>query len=202
MILKDARRDYTVMCLTFVDVMSLTRDDLDIVLNKGGFDEQKRIIRKAACWLRLRVAFRGLAAEIRAFKLISGKIPKFRTDEDRVKFLMTLKTFQVPGKKPWFLTPEVEEESTVDPDVQQQIEAVLRQWMFTQGNVVRESVRDGVTKTEKALRMNIEMLVEAKLSETRQNIVAATKARISFVGVLSTAIVVIVTAITALTTRG
>ena len=64
------------------------------MLRKGGFDEQKRIIRKAACWLRLRFAFNALATEIRAFKVLSGKLPVFRTDAERVKFVSNLRSFK------------------------------------------------------------------------------------------------------------
>jgi hypothetical protein len=84
-------RDYRALCLTFVDVMTLKRDDLFEILTRGGqFTRHLRTVHKAAGWLKLKMLFRSISALANELTRRSGSLPQFVCLHDKILFFKGL----------------------------------------------------------------------------------------------------------------
>lgn len=90
-ILHNSRRNYFVRVLTYLDVYSLSKTDLEDILDNGDFPQTRRIIRQSAIRLALTREFCRIADQVRMARMLGRRLstvdipkPKMLTDKSKV----------------------------------------------------------------------------------------------------------------------
>mmetsp|Transcript_47020 Transcript_47020/g.112706 ORF Transcript_47020/g.112706 Transcript_47020/m.112706 type:complete len:721 (+) Transcript_47020:374-2536(+) len=90
-ILHNSRRNYFVRVLTYLDVYSLSKTDLEDILENGDFPQTRRIIRQSAIRLALTREFCRIADQVRMARLLGRRLstvdipkPKMLADKSKL----------------------------------------------------------------------------------------------------------------------
>lgn len=193
-------------CLTFVDVMVLSSEDLREILTNPLFSEQSHIIRTASIWMRLRVAFIQMARDISVFKMLTGHTPIFKTKDDGIRFLLSLNNPDLKKtNRPvsnYENTKDIEKVENIkkeleknSPHILKDIDDTLEAWTKKQNCVVKKAARETYNTSTKILQDKLEKMIKSKLRDMSVHVVNEAKNRITFIAALSSFFIILVASV-------